>query len=65
MNIQEMRNLDPKKLEEEILEMRREMFNLQIQRSTGQLSQTHRLRDVKKRIARAKTILTEKTSKQS
>lgn len=65
MNVEEMRALDAQKLHEELLQMRRELFNLQIQKTTGQLSQTHRLRDVKKRIARAKTLLTEITSKKS
>jgi large subunit ribosomal protein L29 len=65
MNKTEMRALDAQKLNEEMLEMRRELFNLNLQKTTGQLTQTHRLRQVKKRIACAKTILTEKASEKA
>lgn len=65
MKNNELRELDSQKLTDELIELRREQFNLRLQRVTGQLSQTHRLRQVRKNIARAKTILEEKVSEKS
>ena len=38
----------------------REQFNLRMQKATGQLSQTHLLKQVRRDIARVKTVLNEK-----
>ena len=43
-----------------VLELRREQFNLRMQRSAGEFKQTHQLRRVRREIARAKTVLGEK-----
>ena len=40
--------------------MRREQFNLRMQAATGQLNQTHMMKQVRRDIARVKTILNEK-----
>lgn len=60
MKASEMRSKSIEELETEQLAMRRELFNLRIQKGIGQSTQTHLLRNVKKRIARAKTIQSEK-----
>jgi len=43
-------------LEQEILNLKKEQFNLRFQRATGQLQDTTRVRVVRRDIARAKTI---------
>ena len=45
-----------------LLDLRREQFNLRFQRATGQNEGASRVRDVRRDIARLKTILAEKTS---
>ena len=44
-------------LEKELLELRREQFNLRIQQATGQLTRNHEHGRVRKSIARAKTAI--------
>lgn len=44
-------------LNEELAALRKEQFNLRMQYATGQLPQTHRLSEVKVRIARLKTVM--------
>lgn len=46
-------------LRRELLDLLREQFNLRMQKGTGQLSQTHRLREVRREIARVRTIMNE------
>ena len=47
-------------LEEEVLKLRKEQFNLRFQKATGQLDNTSRVRVVRRDIARAKTIAAQK-----
>src|SRR6516165_10394848 len=49
-------------LEDEVLKLKREAFNLRFQRATGQLENTARVRQVRRDIARIKTIAAEKRS---
>ena len=44
----------------DLVELRREQFNLRMQRGTGQLTQTHQLRKVRRDIARVKTAIAAK-----
>lgn len=44
-------------LNEELASLRREQFNLRMQGATGQLTQHHRVREVRRNIARVKTVL--------
>jgi large subunit ribosomal protein L29 len=44
-----------------LLDLKREQFNLRFQRATGQNEGASRVRDVRRDIARVKTILAEKT----
>lgn len=56
----ELRNLDEKKLREELNGYYEELFNLRFQKVTGRLTNTARPRQVKKEIARIKTVLRER-----
>ncbi len=55
----EIRNLSADEQEEKISELKEELFNLRFQQATGQLENPMRIREVKKTIARIKTILHE------
>ncbi len=59
MRAEELRQKAPEELAQELLDLRREQFNLRMQRATGQLTRPHEYGRVKKDIARVKTILVE------
>jgi len=52
-------SLSTTELESELLELRKEQFNLRMQRGTGQLANPSRFKSVRRDIARLKTRLTE------
>ena len=56
----EFRNLTTAELEQKIAGFKDELFNLRFQLATGQLDNPSQIRDVRKEIARAKTILRER-----
>ncbi len=56
----DLRSKNAEELNAELLKLREEQFRLRIQKSTGQLGQTHLLRNAQRDIARVKTILNEK-----
>jgi large subunit ribosomal protein L29 len=56
----ELREKSVEELKEILLGLLRDQFNQRMQKSTGQLNQTHLQSVVKKDIARVKTLLTEK-----
>ena len=60
MNTVELREKSVEELNTALLELLREQFNLRMQNSTGQLAQTHLLKNVRRDIARVKTILNQK-----
>jgi large subunit ribosomal protein L29 len=60
MNTSELREKSVEDLNAELVNLLREQFSLRMQSSTGQLNQTHLLKQVRRNIARVKTILTEK-----
>jgi len=49
-------------LEDEILKLKKEQFNLRFQKATGQLEKTARVKQVRRDIARIKTIAAEKAA---
>lgn len=59
MSITEFRQKSPDELKKEILELRKEQFNLRMQKATGQLENQNRFRQLRKEIAQIKTILVE------
>ena len=60
MKANELKEKSVEELNAELLNLLREQFNLRMQYSTGQLEQTHLLKQVRRNIARVKTVLTEK-----
>lgn len=63
MKANKFRDMSEKELELKLNEFKGELFNLRFQMATGQLENPMRLKDVKKSIARIKTILREKELK--
>ncbi|MCR8969699.1 50S ribosomal protein L29 [Facklamia sp. P12945] len=59
MKINEIRELSTAEMVEKEKEFKQELFNLRFQLATGQLENTARLRQVRKSIARIKTVLRE------
>ena len=57
MNIKELRGKSPDQLKTHLLDLRREQFNLRMQKGTGQLTQTHQMRRVRREIAKVKMLL--------
>lgn len=47
-------------IDDEVLKLKKEQFNLRFQRATGQLENTARVREVRRDIARLKTIAQQK-----
>lgn len=60
MKASELREKSVDDLQKELLGLLREQFNLRMQKGSGQLSQPHRVSQVRREIARVKTILSEK-----
>ena len=60
MNVHEMREKTVAELNEQLNVLYRDQFSLRMQKSTGQLAQSHLVGNIKKEIARIKTIITEK-----
>lgn len=60
MKATELREKSVEELNAELLKLREEQFKLTMQKSTGQLGQTHLIGQARKDIARVKTVLSEK-----
>lgn len=60
MRLDKMRNMSETELTVEVKKLKNELFNLRFQQVTGQLENPIKMRDVRKEIARAKTVLREK-----
>ena len=60
MKVSELRDKSAEELNSELLKLREEQFKLRMAKSTGQLGQTHLLKQTKRDIARVKTALNEK-----
>lgn len=57
MKASEMRKLDSAALEAKVRDLKAELFNLRFQLATGQLENTMVIREVRRDIARAKTLI--------
>ena len=57
MKAKELRARRPDDLKEQLLQLKKEQFNLRFQKATGQLENTARVREVRRDIARIKTVL--------
>ena len=56
MKASEVRDLTPDQLDDELLKLKKEQFNLRFQKATGQLENTARFRQIRRDIARIKTV---------
>ncbi len=63
MKAKDIRELSTKELEEKVGELKEELFNLRFQLATGQLENPMRIREVRKSIAKVKTIVRERELK--
>ena len=57
MKIDEIRRLTPDQLSDQLVSLKKEQFNLRFQAATGQMEKTHRVNEIRKDIARIKTVL--------
>jgi len=57
MKASEIRELTTTEIEQKVKSLKEELFNLRFQLATGQLENTARIREVKKSIARMKTVV--------
>jgi len=60
MKAEEARRMTVDQLDDELMKLKKEQFNLRFQRATGQLENTSRVRQVRRDIARIKTVARQK-----
>jgi len=60
MKAGDARAMSPDQLSDELMKLKKEQFNLRFQRATGQLENTGRVREVRRDIARIKTVAAQK-----
>jgi large subunit ribosomal protein L29 len=58
--IEDVRGFTPEQLTDNLLQLKKEQFNLRFQAATGQMEKTHRVNEVRKDIARIKTVMRQK-----
>jgi large subunit ribosomal protein L29 len=62
MKASELREKTPEELTSNLEELLKEQFNLRMQQGTGQLSRPSRMKEVRREIARIKTVMNEQKS---
>ena len=62
MKTQELKEKTPEQLQEQLVALKKEAFNLRFQQATGQLESTARMRSVRRDVARVKTVLNQKAA---
>jgi large subunit ribosomal protein L29 len=62
MKAEDIRTKTQDQLSDDLASLKKEQFNLRFQKATGQLEKTARVRQVRKDIARIKTIAAEKSA---
>jgi len=60
MKTNEIRNLTPAEINKEIVKIKTELFELRMKQATGNLEKPHKINELRKQVARLKTVLTEK-----
>jgi large subunit ribosomal protein L29 len=65
LSVEDIRRMTADQMDDEILKLKKERFNLRFQRATGQLENTSRLREARRDIARIKTIAGQKRRAES
>ena len=61
MKASEVRDMTADELKDKLLQLKKEQFNLRFQKASGQLEKTARIGEVRRDIARIKTVLGEKS----
>jgi large subunit ribosomal protein L29 len=61
MELKDLRKQSAQDLNDQLLELRREQFNLRMQRGAGNQTHTHHFKRVRREIAQIKTLLGQKT----
>ncbi len=62
MNVKEVRDMSNDELVKEISSLKEELYNLRFAQATGALENSARIRDIRKTIARIKTVQTERAN---
>ncbi|SFD11174.1 50S ribosomal protein L29 [Tropicimonas isoalkanivorans] len=62
MNAKELRDQSPDQLREKLTDLKKEAFNLRFQQATGAMENTARVRQIRRDVARVKTVLNEKAA---
>lgn len=62
MKAADVRQKTDDELAEQLIDLRKEAFNLRFQRASGQLENTGRVREVRRDIARIKTVMNQRAS---
>ena len=62
MKSEEARGLTPDQLDEQLVKLKKEQFNLRFQAASGQLENTARVREIRRDIARIQTITRQKNA---
>ncbi|MDQ6434927.1 50S ribosomal protein L29 [Mesorhizobium sp. LHD-90] len=65
MKITDIRAKTPDQLDDDLASLKKEQFNLRFQKATGQLEKTARVREVRRDIARIKTVAAENAAKKA
>jgi large subunit ribosomal protein L29 len=60
MKAADIKTMSVDQIDDEVLKLKKEQFNLRFQRATGQLENTSRVREVRRDIARLKTVARQK-----
>ena len=60
--LEELKTLSVADLQAQLVDAKKELFNLRFQNATNQLDNTARIKEVRKNIARIRTVITEKAS---
>jgi large subunit ribosomal protein L29 len=63
LKVEDIRAMSPDQMEDAILNLKKERFNLRFQRATGQLENTSRLKQARRDIARIKTVAAQQRAK--
>ena len=59
--VDELKGKSATELNEDLVALKKELFNLRFQNATNQLDNTSRIKEVRRNIARVKTVITEKS----
>jgi len=62
MKSADVRGMSPDQMNDELAKLKKEQFNLRFQKATGQMEKTSRVKEIRRDIARIKTIAAEKAA---